>query len=77
MVMHVLTPVFRSLKTFKELSLSFLHVSCTEISKLVSFGRAYRYARGTGEGTSQAEVPSPEGPLAIWCFGQLGRVVRI
>ena len=21
---------------------------------------------GAGEGTSQAEVPSPEGPLAIW-----------
>ena len=29
------------------------------------------YADCTGEGTSQAEVPSPEGPLAIWCLGQL------
>ena len=24
-------------------------------------------------GTSQAEVPSPEGPLAIWCMAQLAR----
>ena len=42
------------------------HVSCTEISKLVSFGRACAYAACTVEGTSQAEVPSTEGPLAIW-----------
>ena len=30
--------------------------------------RIYMSLRGTGagEGTSQAEVPSPEGPLAVW-----------
>ena len=30
-------------------------------------------ADGTVEGTSQAEVPSTEGPLAVWCHAQLAR----
>ena len=34
---------------------------------------ASRYARRTGEGPSQAEGPSPEGPLAIWHKPQLAR----
>ncbi len=33
------------------------------------------YAGGTGEGPSQAEGPSPEGPLAIWHKPQLARTV--
>ena len=31
------------------------------------------YADGTVEGTSQAEVPSTEVPLAVWCLAQLAR----
>ena len=54
-----------------------LHVGCSLICKLESLGELKSYADGTGEGTSLAEVPSPEGPLAIWYLGQLGRVVRI
>ena len=35
------------------------------------------YADGTGEGPSQAEGPSPEGPLAIWHKPQLALKVGI
>ena len=35
------------------------------------------YAGGTGEGPSQAEGPSPEGPLAIWHKPQLASEVGL
>ena len=35
------------------------------------------YADGTGEGPSQAEGPSPEGPLAIWHKPQLALEVGL
>ena len=50
-----------------ELSLFFLHFACTLLNiQARELGGACRYARGTVEGTSQAEVPSTEGPLAVW-----------
>ena len=45
--------------------------------RLKSRGELKSYADGTVEGTSQAEVPSTEGPLAVWYSAQLARAVQI
>ena len=64
-----------------------IDISACKQSELYSFSKGNKgfafgngimsYADGTGEGPSQAEGPSPEGPLAIWHKPQLAPEVGL
>ena len=60
----------------RELLASFFYCTsraCAYIYKLESLGELKSYADGTVEGTSQAEVPSTEGPLGY----MVSRIARV